>query len=166
MASFGSFSGTITRTSDFVQSSNEAASGCYKSITVEDENGNMVNFIAAPNTYFVDHAAVFPGDSITGYYDANAPVPLIYPPQYQAIVMAKNILGQNVKVDYFNSQLISSDGTLKLNIAPSTYMFLQNDQPFYGNPENRNLIVAYGPSTKSIPAQTTPYEIIVICQMF
>ena len=30
------------------------------------------------------------GDMVTGFYDANAPVPLIFPPQFRAIVMAKD----------------------------------------------------------------------------
>lgn len=163
MISFGAFSGSITRISDLRQGQNEATSGCYKLITVENEDGSIVNFVAAPNTYFVDHTAVFVGDKVTGYFDANAPVPLIYPPQYQAIIMVKSTQGKNVKVDYFDSQLISSDGNLKLNIAPCTQILLPNDQPFNRNPANRNLIVIYGPATKSIPAQTTPYKIIVMC---
>jgi hypothetical protein len=52
------------------------------------------------------------GDRITGFYDANAPVPFIFPPQYRALVMAKDNPYQNVKVDYFNSQFVSNDGSL------------------------------------------------------
>lgn len=100
---------------------------------------------------------------MTGFYDEDAPVPLIYPPQYKAIVVAINVQGCSVKVDYFNSQLVSSDGTLKINISPYTQIILENGQAFSGNPANRNLIVIYSPSTKSIPAQTTPYKIIVMC---
>ena len=43
------------------------------------------------------------GDRVTGYYDGDAPTLLIYPPQYQALVMVKDNPNQNVKVDYFNS---------------------------------------------------------------
>jgi hypothetical protein len=77
--------------------------------------------------------------------------------------MVKDLPYQNVKADYFNSQLVSSDGALKLNIVPSTHIILKNDQPYNGSLMNRNLIVLYGASTKSIPAQTTPYKIIVWC---
>jgi hypothetical protein len=104
------------------------------------------------------------GDAVTGYYDTSVPVILIYPPQYQALVMAKVSRFQNVKADYFNSELISSDGALQLNISPSTQMILKNDQPFTGDPANRNLIVIYGATTRSIPAQTAPYKIIVLCE--
>jgi hypothetical protein len=70
---------------------------------------------------------------------------------------------ENVKVDFFNNDLVSSDGNLKLNLVPTTEIILTNDQPFDKYPGNRNLIVVYGPTTKSIPAQTTPYKIIVLC---
>jgi hypothetical protein len=91
------------------------------------------------------------------------PALLIYPPQYQALVMVKDSPYQNVKVDYFNNQLESSDGQLKLNISPYTRIVLTNGQSFSRRPANRDLIVIYGAVTQSIPAQTTPYRIIVLC---
>jgi len=142
---------------------NEQPTGCYKLMTVENANGSIVNFVVSPDTYFVDHVMVSIGYIIIGFYDANLPVPLIYPPQYRAVVMASLSQYQNVKVDYFNTEMVSSDGTLKLNISPSTQIILENDQAFTENPVNRNLIVIFGATTRSIPAQTTPYKIIVMC---
>jgi hypothetical protein len=138
-------------------------SGCFRLMSVINVTGRQVNFVIEPRTYFVDQAMVGIGDQVTGYYDADAPVPMIYPPQYRALVMVKETPGQNVKVDFFNSQLISSDGMLKLNPSPETPILLENGQRFTKSPANRNLIVVYGPSTFSIPAQTTPYRIIVLC---
>lgn len=163
MVNFMSFYGTITMISDFMTGQNGEGEGCYKLISVEDGAGSSVNFVVSPTTYFVDHAMVAVGDRVTGYYDGNAPVPLIYPPQYRALVMVKESSSQNVKVDYFNSQLESSDGTLRLNLSPYTQIVLTNGQSFSKYPGNRNLIVIYGPATMSIPAQTTPYRIIVWC---
>ena len=163
MSKFLSFQGTVIKISDFSTSENDKGIGCYKLMSVENEAGTLVNFVVAPDTYFVDHVMVAVGDRVTGFYDANAPVPLIYPPQYNAIVMARRSLYQNVKVDYFNNQLVSSDNTLKLNIAQCTRIILKNDQAFTQNPGNRNLIAVYGVTTKSIPAQTVPYKIIVMC---
>ncbi|WP_085506586.1 hypothetical protein [Thalassobacillus devorans] len=162
MVQFNAFWGTVTMIQDFITGVNEEE-GCYKIISVENETGAMVNFVIAPNTYFVDQAIVAVGDRVTGYYDRNAPVPFIYPPQYRALVMVKESPFQNVKVDYFDNQLVSSDGFLRLNLAPNTTILLANGQPFSGNPANRNLIVIYGPATKSIPAQTTPYRVIIWC---
>ena len=164
MQRFGSFSGVVTHISDFF-SGNEQTAGCDKMVTVVDTNGNIVNFVVTPSTYFVGQVMLRKGDKVIGFYDAHAPVPLIYPPQYRALVMARTSRYKDVKVDYFDSQLVSSDGTLKLNLSPFTRIVLENGQPFTGNPANRNLIVVYGPTTRSIPAQTSPYQVIVMCRM-
>lgn len=163
MIQIQSFRGTITMIDDFWISEDKKDTGCYKLMSVENEYGNIVNFIVTPATYFVNHVMVRVGDMVTGFYNKNAPVPLIFPPQLHAIVMARDTQYQNVKVDYFNSQLLSGDGQLKLNIGPYTRIELENGQAFTKNPANRNLIVIYGATTRSIPAQTTPYKIIVMC---
>jgi hypothetical protein len=162
MPNFKPFHGTITMISDFKISENDE-SGCYKLMSVQDGVGNVVNFVVTPVTYFVNHVTVTLGDRVTGFYDADAPTPMIYPPQYRAIVMAKDTQHQNVKVDYFDSHLLSRDGILKLNINQHTQILLTNNQVFTKNPANRYLIVMYGPTTMSIPAQTTPYRVIVMC---
>ncbi|WP_055669860.1 hypothetical protein [Desnuesiella massiliensis] len=162
MELFQSFHGTIIKIDDFWVSTS-GPTGCNKIMSVQIQDGSIVNFVVTPFTYFVDHVMMAVGDRVTGFYDANAPTPLIFPPQLQAIVMARDTPNQNVKVDYFNRQLISSDGSLKLNIAPRTQIVLENGQAFTGSLENRNLIVIYGATTKSIPAQTTPYRIVVMC---
>ena len=162
MITFGSFYGIVTMIND-VRLENKESMGCYKLMTVQSNNGNIVNFLITPTTYFVGHTMIALGDKVIGFYDVNAPVPYIFPPQFKAIAMSKLVLGQNVKVDYFDEHLVSSDGKLKLNIGPFTQIVLENDQAFTQNPTNHNLIVVYGPTTRSIPAQTTPYKIIVIC---
>ncbi|MCL1702292.1 hypothetical protein [Lysinibacillus sp. Bpr_S20] len=163
MVNFQSFRGVVTQIDDFPIGQNGDKEGCYKLMTVEDRTQGIVNFVVSPSTYFVNQEIVNPGDQVTGYYDGNAPVPLIYPPQYRALVVVKDNYNQNVKVDFFNNQLVSSDGQLQLNLSPYTLILLKNGQPFSKSPSNRNLIVIYGPTTRRIPAQTTPYKIIVWC---
>ncbi|HOJ77045.1 MAG TPA: hypothetical protein PLZ08_02295 [Bacillota bacterium] len=163
MIIFQSFTGIITMIGDLM-TGEERSTGCIKIMTVEDETGNRVNFIVTPTTYFVNHATMAVGDRVIGFYDANAPIPYIYPPQLQALVMAKVDKIRNIKVDCFDSQLISSDGTLQLNLALSTQIILENGQRFTGNLANRDLIVLYRATTRSIPAQTTPDKIIVMCR--
>ena len=163
MRKFQPFHGIITMINDLITNQTGEGAGCLKLMTVEDGNGGIVNFVVAPDTYFVDNVMVAVGDMVTGFYDANAPTPMIYPPQLRAIVMAMDTQYRNVKVDYFDSNLISSDNYLKLNISPYTRMLLVNGQLFTGNPANRDLVVVYGPTTRSIPAQTNPYKIIVLC---
>ncbi|MGE8035845.1 hypothetical protein [Lysinibacillus sp. NPDC093692] len=163
MVNFKSFRGVVTQIDDFPIGQNGEKEGCYKLMTVEDSTQGIVNFVVSPSTYFVNQEIVNPGDRVTGYYDGNAPVPLIYPPQYRALVVVKENNNQNVKVDFFNNQLVSSDGQLQLNVSAYTLILLKNGQPFSKSIANRNLIVIYGPTTRSIPAQTTPYKIIVWC---
>ncbi|MBU3177856.1 hypothetical protein KPL47_16115 [Clostridium estertheticum] len=163
MKNFQPFHGVITMINDFWIDETGKNTGCYKLMSVENGYGNLVNFVVQPTTYFVDHVIVAPGDIVTGFYDANAATVLIFPPQFRAVVIAKDSLYQNVKVDYFNNNLVSSDNNLKLNIAPWTQIVLENGQSFTQSPTNRNLIVVYGATTRSIPAQTSPYKIIVMC---
>lgn len=162
MANFMAFNGVITMINDFSIGQNNEA-GCYTLFSVDDGYGATVNFVIEPATYFVDHVMMKVGDRVTGYYDANVPVPLIYPPQFRALVMVKDSHVQNVKVDHFNRRLESSDGTLRLNLSPHTHILLENGQAFTGSVANRNLIVIYGATTRSIPAQTTPTTVIVMC---
>lgn len=163
MKKYGLFSGTVTTIQDYLIGSDEELNGCVKLMSISGADGSIVNFVISPTTYFLDHVMVSVGDTVTGYYDVNVPVILIYPPQYQALIVVKENPYQNVKVDYFNNQLVSSDGQLQLKISSYTPLLLQNDQPFTLNPANRNLLVVYGPATFSIPAQTTPYKVIVLC---
>src|SRR5690606_38893837 len=129
------FYGIVTTINDFLIGQNGKGEGCFQLMTVENSSGEVVNFVISPTTYFVNQVSV--GDQVIGYYDGNAPAPLIYPPQYQALVIVKYNPQENVKVDYFNSQLISSDGQLRLNLSPNTKIVLQNGQAFLGNPANR-----------------------------
>lgn len=158
---FQSFTGRVTMINN--AGAGGSNDGCYTFIGVRGVDGQFVNFIAGPDTYFVDHKMIRIGDRITGFYDADQPTPLIYPPQYRAVVIAVISPSNFVKVDYFNEELVSSDGQLKVNISPSTAILLENGQQFTGNLMNRYLIVSYRTSTKSIPAQTTPTQIVVMC---
>lgn len=163
MKKFSSIYGTVTMIQDYSVGSDEELTGCYKLMSLLREDGTITNFVISPTTYFLDRVMVSIGDRVTGFYDVNVPVILIYPPQYQALIIVKDNPYQNVKVDYFDNQLVSSDGQLQLNISNYTSILLPNDQPFTLNTANRNLLVVYGPTTMSIPAQTTPYKIIVLC---
>jgi len=162
MGVYGSFSGVVTAIQDFWDGA-DRPSGCTKLMTLTNRAGQTANFVVLPDTYFIGHVMVRPGDAVTGFYDAAAPVPLIYPPQYAALVMARAVPGRRVAVDWFGPELISSEGSLVLNIGPATRVVLQNGQAFTGELGNRDLAVVYGPTTRSIPARTTPYQVVVLC---
>lgn len=153
---FKSFTGTVKEIRDYV-----GVEGS-KFISLEDKDGVPATILVSKNTYILNNAEITEGAVITGFYNANAPMLMIYPAQYNAEVVAVNSKDQNIKVDMFDKDLISSDKTLKLNISEKTDIILQDGKPFDGELANRKLVVIYGASTRSIPAQTTPEKIVVL----
>ncbi|MCC5908814.1 MAG: copper amine oxidase N-terminal domain-containing protein, partial [Clostridiaceae bacterium] len=107
------------------------------------------------------------GSIVTGYYDANAPMLMIYPPQYSVevlVVEEEKEKFESIKVDLFDENLISADNTLKINLSDDTKIISKNGEKFEGDLTNRKLAVTYSFSTRSIPAQTTPTQIIVLSE--
>ncbi|MDF2532618.1 MAG: copper amine oxidase family protein [Clostridia bacterium] len=155
-AYFGSFAGKVKEIANF-----EAVEGS-KIILLEDQAGNIANIIVSKDTYILNNAEIAVGSEITGYYDAKAPMIMIYPAQYNAEVVVVRNGEQNVKVDHFNKDLISSDNWLKLNILDATKILMEDGTAFEGQLTNRKLVIVYGVATKSIPAQTTPSKIVVL----
>ncbi len=156
-SSFNSFTGTVKKITDF-----EGVKGS-KYVLVENQDGQEANLIISNGTYVVNNEKIDTGSVITGFYDANAPMIMIYPPQYNTVVVS--VAGSKVpciKIDKFDKDLVSSDNMLKLNISKETEIISQDGKAFEGELTNRNLVVLYGISTKSIPAQTSPDKIVVL----
>ncbi len=153
---FNSFTGTVKEIRD-----SESMKGS-KFITVESEGGATSTIVVSSDTYVVNHAEIIVGSVITGFYDANAPMLMIYPPQYNAKVVAVENKEQNVKVDVFDKDLVSADHSLKLNINEDTKIALEDGTVYDGELANKTLVVIYGATTKSIPAQTNPSQIVVL----
>lgn len=162
MASFKSVQGIITQIEE-LQTNVRSQSGCTKIYSVLERNGTLVNFVVSPSTYVVNQAVLSIGDSVVAFHDANVAVPLIFPPQYQAVAIAVVTGNTTVIIDTFDRNLVNSDNTLQINIGQQTQIILTNGQPYTGNLTNRSLIVIYNFATRSIPAKTTPTQIIVLC---
>lgn len=164
MSKFISVEGTITSIEPIQTGRSRQNDCCVLMITVRNESSRGVtNFIVDNDTYFIDNIAVVKGDRIMAFYDSSLMVPMIYPPQYRAVVVAKQARNRNIKVDSFDKELISSDGSLKLNIAPSTKIIMRNNQYYLCDITGKNAAVVYSATTRSYPAITTPSEIIVLC---
>ena len=153
---FGSFRGRVIKISDF-EGTKDA-----KFISLEDADKMPINMIVSKDTYVVSNDEIKVGDTVTGYFDANAPMILIYPAQYNPQVVVVESEDQQVKVDIFNKDLISADNMLKLNITEDTKIMTQDGNSFKGELAGRKLVVQYSMATKSIPAQTTPTQITVL----
>lgn len=153
---------TFEKVEGIIQSINRSDDCCSMTVTLVSES-NIVNIIVSGDTSVVGHVRLRPGMRIAAFYDTDLPSPAIYPPQYRAELITPLKRGQQVMLDYFDDQLISADGSLKLNIGPVTNVITQNGQPYTCSPENMDLLVYYSAATFSMPAQTTPQKVIVMC---
>ncbi|MDD2496412.1 MAG: stalk domain-containing protein [Tissierellia bacterium] len=144
-------------------------------VLVESKDSIPANFVLTENTYYVDEIKIEEGMEIIGFYEANKPMIMIYPPQYSIDIVACAPETLNIKADKFNSDLVSKDNNLKLNLCDDIEIIWENGTAinWIKKPTieelstvlaNRKLVVFYDISTRSIPAQTTPKKIIVLSQ--
>lgn len=160
VANYLSFSGTIREV---------RGSGA---ILVQEENNknNSIVFnlddkvlLLDANTKEILASEFAVGQKVTAYYPENTPMALSLPPiaTPKVIVLYGGEDTGFIHVARFNETLTSSDGTLKLNISTKT-----KATDSQGNPvtslTNRDLVVFYTTSTRSIPAQTIPQRIFTI----
>lgn len=155
-----SVTGTVTR---LMPALSRGYGDCTQMITVEDEEGGITNFFISSATCIVDFVSLSEGMPVTVFYNGNLPAPLIYPPQFMAAVVAPRVRGRQVFVGYFNQNLLAADQSLKLNLSSETEVITCNNQMFTGRPGGHMLVVLYSFTTRSIPPQTTPEKIIVLC---
>ena len=131
-------------------------------VSLRTENG-IVNFAVDMDTVIIDSRQLRQGMRVAAFYDGNLPVPLIFPPQYRAQIVT--VLGRNeqVMLNYFDENLTATDGSLQLNVGPGTVIKTINGQNITCNLGEHILLVYYTVTTRSIPPQTTPRRIIVLC---
>ncbi len=137
--------------------------GCSKMIRIETAEGGTIHWILRPDTYLSSRVPIEPGMELVGFYDSSLPVPLIYPPQFQAVALAFPEKGQQISLGYFDRLLRAEDNSLQLILGPDTTILTENGQPFHGSLKSHPLLVFYRRTTRSIPPQTSPEKIIVLC---
>jgi hypothetical protein len=145
-------------------------------ITDAENPENIINFTTTENTLVVDAISgeiksvedVKEDDMITVYTNALAPAPLILPAQYRADVIVVNSRDNNVlgfiDVDTYEGKeegLVNMANTLALNNDEKTVIVDKEGNEYTESLENKDLLVIYTNSTRSIPAQTTPVKVIV-----
>lgn len=159
---FGWVSGTIVDIMPTRQGGRRA-NGCILFVTLETEDGETVNVILSPAAFVVDFETLSVGMNCTFWYLADAPMILIYPPQYNAVVAARDKNSRMVDVSHYGQELVNQERTLQLKLDGSVDVRTTNNQYFQGSPADHDLVVIYETSTRSIPAQTTPKKIVVLC---
>lgn len=135
---------------------------CQQMVSLSTPEG-IQQVVISSDTYVADEIRLRQGMNVTAFYDADAPVPLIFPPQYRALIISRRNPPETVAAGFFNRRLISDDNNLQLQIGLSTQVVTANGQPFTCNPGGNMLIVYYTTTTRSIPPMTTPRKIIVLC---
>lgn len=135
---------------------------CSRMITLRTENG-IVNFRVTSDTQIIDNRQLRAGFRVAAFYDGNLPVPLIFPPQYMAQIIT--VLGRNeqIMLNYFDNNLTATDMSLQLNVGRNTVVHTINGQNVNCRLGNQTLLVYYTVTTRSIPPQTTPDRIVVLC---
>ena len=158
------FSGRI-KSIEPVGYGSQQAYGCMMLMGVEADDNSFVNFMVTPATFVLNFERLSVGMNATFYYRADAPAPLIFPPQYNAVVVVPVQEGHMVYVGYFDEKLVNEDNTLQLNLSNEVQVLTTNNQVFLGNPSNHDLVASYFGSGRSMPAQTTPEKVIVLCPL-
>ncbi len=135
---------------------------CSQMISLRTGNG-IVNFHVNAETLIIDNRQLRRGMQVVAYYDRYLPVPLIFPPQYQAQLIAVPGRNEQVVLQFFDRNLLAGDRSLQLNIGDNTSVRTVNGQNFGCNPGGHMLLVFYSVTTRSQPPQTTPRQIVVLC---
>ena len=145
-----------------------AQNGCGLTLTLNSMDQGLIHIHLDGSTYVLNNRQMNVGDQVTCFYSTFAPVPLIYPPTYHAVVIAHTSAASYATLDVFTRQangcgLINTENSLQLNISGLTPRFLPNGQLFGGDLSGKLLLVIYSTTTRSIPAQTAPEQVIVFC---
>ena len=107
-------------------------------------NSSIVNITVTGETVVIDNVRLRPGIRIAAFYDTNLPVSAVYPPRYRAELVTTLRRGQQVKLDYFDENLTSSDNTLRLNLGPAVkYRDAERAEIYVQSGEFRTSCVLY-----------------------
>ncbi|MDD1502845.1 copper amine oxidase N-terminal domain-containing protein [Lysinibacillus sp. CNPSo 3705] len=155
----------FTTTYGTIEKSN--ASGKITYFTVKDADQTNILEITKDTLVFDNtgkKVELKEGDKIVAYTFANKPQKLIYPPQFDPdVVIVETKEAGFVEVDYFFENLTNTYNMLKLNIGENTDLLnTKGEKVTAKDLVEKNLVVFYTASTKSIPAQTTPSKVIVL----
>ncbi len=173
----------VTDVKDDMVSTVLAGSEDAAAVKSEDEKiaaqENVVNYIVSDQTLVFSKASgdaktlkdVKVGDQIGVYTGAYEPAVLMLPPQLKAniIVIYDNLEFDSLRMTdadtYLDKDgvLTNAANTLALNIDDSTEVVnMAGEKASAAELARKDLLVFYGNSTRSIPAQTTPTKIVVL----
>ena len=136
----------------------------------KDDQNNTVNLKITDDTLVYDNLGnkkalsdLTDGSKITVFTGSYEPTPLV---QYTAnIIIINGDKEGNVNADTYLADeegYTNAANTLNIATADDTKIVDKNEKEYKGDLDKNDLIVFYGVSTKSIPAQTTPTKVVVL----
>ena len=139
----------------------------------KDDQNNTVNLKITDDTLVYDNLGnkkalsdLTDGTKITVFTGSYEPTPLILPVQYTAnVIIINGDKEGNVNADTYLADeegYTNAANTLNIAAADDTKIVDKNEKEYKGDLDKNDLIVFYGASTKSIPAQTTPTKVVVL----
>ena len=139
----------------------------------KDDQNNTVNLKITDDTLVYDNLGnkkalsdLTDGSKITVFTGSYEPTPLILPVQYTAnVIIINGDKEGNVNADTYLADeegYTNAANTLKIVAADDTKIVDKDEKEYKGDLDKNDLIVFYGVSTKSIPAQTTPTKVVVL----
>lgn len=139
----------------------------------KDDQNNTVNLKITDDTLVYDNLGnkkalsdLTDGSKITVFTGSYEPTPLILPVQYTAnIIIINGDKEGNVNADTYLADeegYTNAANTLNIAAADDTKIVDKDEKEYKGDLDKNDLIVFYGASTKSIPAQTTPTKVVVL----
>lgn len=139
----------------------------------KDDQNNTVNLKITDDTLVYDNLGnkkalsdLTDGSKITVFTGSYEPTPLILPVQYTAnVIIINGDKEGNVNADTYLTDeegYTNAANTLNIAAADDTKIVDKDEKEYKGDLDKNDLIVFYGASTKSIPAQTTPTKIVVL----
>lgn len=148
-------------------------SGKYHKLAVKLDNDEIEHLIINDNVKVYENLNFSKmeleeldiGRRVCIYTYENTPIMLSMPPQYTPalIIVSKNEDYIGHKLDYFDENLLSLDKTIKINDAYLSHIeSLSNKYLIKDLINNKQLLVFYQKSTRSIPAIVDPIKIIVL----
>lgn len=139
----------------------------------KDDQNNTVNLKITDDTLVYDNLGnkkalsdLTDGTKITVFTGSYEPTPLILPVQYTAnVIIINGDQEGNVNADTYLADeegYTNAANTLNIAAADDTKIVDKDEKEYKGDLNKNDLIVFYGASTKSIPAQTTPTKVVVL----
>ncbi|MBM6829566.1 hypothetical protein H9X85_07800 [Anaerotignum lactatifermentans] len=144
-----------------------------KVITIDNENGGL-RFVVSPTTTIADRktGSIITADQLTDgmevavVYGANSPMGMSMPPYLGSVsAVVANADQGFICVGLFNEDLVNTADMLQLNVdASTTILTTLGTRSILSADDikNKNAVVFYDVTTRSIPAQTTPSFVLLL----